>query len=73
MPETLTTRLTVGQASMPSFRGGVISASALCDCFFREMALLLNIRTHAFVSERTDYEPVAIRGFAGFWAIRCAR
>ena len=64
----------VGQASMPSFRGVVISACALCDRFFREMAFLLNIniRTHAFVAERTDYESVAIRGFA-FWAIRCAR
>ena len=53
-------RLTVGQASMPSFRGVVISACALCDRFFRE----INIRTHAFVAERTDYESVAIRGFA---------
>ena len=52
---------------MPSFRGVVISACALCDRFFREMAFLLNIniRTHAFVAERTDYESVAIRGFAG--------
>jgi len=29
------------------------------------MALLLNIRTHTFVAERTDYESVANRGFAG--------
>src|SRR5207244_13318711 len=57
------------QASMPSFRGVVISACALCDRFFREMAFLLNIniRTHAFVAERTDYESVAIRGFAGLF------
>src|SRR5439155_3636007 len=32
---------------------------------FREMALLPNTRTHAFVAERTDYEPVANRGFDG--------
>ena len=50
---------------MPSFRGVVISC-ALRDRFFREMAFLLNIsiRTRAFVAERTDYESVAIRGFA---------
>src|SRR5438093_13447580 len=67
--DLLSSRLTVGQASMPSFRGVVISACALCDRFFREMAFLLNIniRTHAFVAERTDYESVAIRGFAGLF------
>ena len=37
------------------------------DRFFREMALLPNTRTHAFVAERTDYEPVANRGFAGLF------
>jgi hypothetical protein len=52
---------------MPSFRGIVISACALCDRFFREMARLLNIRTHAFVAEQTDYEPVANRGFAALF------
>ena len=53
---------------MPTFRGVVISACALCDRFFREMALLLNIRTPTFVAERTDYEPVANRAvLLGFW------
>ena len=54
---------------MPSFRGVVISACALRDRFFREMAFLLNIsiRTRAFVAERTDYESVANRGFAGLF------
>jgi hypothetical protein len=51
---------------MPSFRCVVISACVLWDHFFREMARLLNIGTHAFVAERTDYEPVANRGLPGF-------
>jgi len=70
--DLLSSRLTVGQASMPASRRCDLRC-ALCDRFFREMALLL-IHEHTRLSQSgltMNQSQTAV--LLGFWAIRCAR